>query len=101
MESKNCTNKESNSSEENLYNLKRDYFEEINCIDHTFNSLDRSRFIKAEYERALSISDENDFQLHFKSPPNFCFVKKLFFEGNIYMENKFRYRDFRNLDLEI
>ena len=76
---KNCTSKKSNSSERNLYNPKRDHFEEVNCIDHTLNSLQRSTFIKAEYKTALSIPDENDFQLHLKSPPNFCFVKKLFF----------------------
>ena len=31
-----------------------------------------------DYEEALSISDDNDFQIHYKRLPNSCFVNKNF-----------------------
>ena len=34
-----------------------------------------------DYYKALSISDDNDFQIHFKRPPNSCFVNNYFDEG--------------------
>ena len=36
---------------------------------------------KHVYEEALSISDGNDFQIHYKRPPNSCFVNNYFSVG--------------------
>ena len=36
---------------------------------------------KVEYEAALSISEDKDFQLHLKRPPNSCFVNNYFSDG--------------------
>lgn len=62
--------------QKNLYDPARDDFEEVSCIEHTLILLQIS---KSEYEAALSISDDDDFQVHFKKPPNSCFVNNFFF----------------------
>ena len=36
---------------------------------------------KVEDEAALSISEDKDFQLHLKRPPNSCFVNSCFSDG--------------------
>ena len=34
-----------------------------------------------DYEEALSISEESDFQIHYRRAPNSCFVKNYFCDG--------------------
>ena len=34
-----------------------------------------------EYNRALSISEDNDYELHLIRPPNSCFVNNYFSDG--------------------
>lgn len=55
--------------------------------------------LKAEYYAALSISEENDFQLHLKRPPNSCFVNNYFskrlrsWEANLDIQKFSKYYD--------
>ena len=57
--------------------LKKD-FQELKTTDQ---NLDHLNINNNEYERALSISDEDSFQIHTKRPPNSCFVNGHFAEG--------------------
>ena len=34
-----------------------------------------------DYEKALSISDDSDFQIHYKRAPNSCFANNYFCDG--------------------
>ena len=62
---------ELNPSKINLYDPARDDFKVVSSIEYTLISLQIST---SECEVVLSISDDNDFQLHLKRPPNSCFV---------------------------
>ena len=53
----------------------RSDFQEVNSIEEKRNSLHIS---ETEYETPLSISDDNDFQVHLKRPPNLCFINNHF-----------------------
>ena len=59
-----------NPSKKNLLDSTKDGCEEINKIDEILASLEIS---KHDYKEALSISEDNDFQIHYKRPPNSCF----------------------------
>ena len=50
----------------------------VKSIDEILGLLEIS---KVEYEAALSIYEEKDFQLHLKRPPNSCFVNNYFSDG--------------------
>ena len=41
---------------------------------------------ETEYYDALSISPDNDFQIHLRCPPNSCFINNYFEEGLIVWE---------------
>ena len=43
--------------------------------------LQELKISELHYYEAISISDDNDFQIHFKRPPNSCFVNNYFDEG--------------------
>ena len=66
---------ELNPSKKNFYEKSRDDYEEIKSIDEILEFLEFSKF---DYEQSLSISDDQDFQLHYRRPPNSCFVKNYF-----------------------
>ena len=67
-----------NPSKKNLLDSTKDGCEEINKIDEILASLEIS---KHDYKEALSISEDNDFQIHYKRPPNSCFVNNYFCDG--------------------
>ena len=67
-----------NPSKKNLLDSTKDDCEEINKIDEILASLEIS---KHDYKEALSISEDNDFQIHYKWPPNSCFVNNYFCDG--------------------
>ena len=64
----------------NILKPQCDNFEGVPSIDNILLELDIS---KDDYYKALSISDDNDFQIHLKRPPNSCFVNNYFDEGSI------------------
>ena len=37
--------------------------------------------IENEYYESLSISSDNDFQIHFRRPSTSCFINNYFYEG--------------------
>ena len=75
---KNYIDNELNTSKKNfLDNTKEDY-EEFKSNDEILASLEIS---KHDYEEAPSISNNNDFQIHYKRSPNSCFVNNYFCDG--------------------
>ena len=75
---KNYIDHELNQSNKNFLESAKEYYEELKSIDEILASLEIS---KHDYEEALSISDRNDFQIHYKWPPNSCFVHNYFCDG--------------------
>ena len=69
---------ELNPSKNNFYNKSRDDYEETKSIDEILEFLEISKF---DYGQVLSISDEQDFQIHYRRPPNSCFVNNYFCDG--------------------
>ena len=69
---------ELNPSKKNFLNSTKEDYEELKSIDEILASLEIS---KHDYEEALSIFDDNDFQIHYKRPPNSCFVNNYFCDG--------------------
>ena len=67
-----------NPSKRKLCDPAKDDVEEISSIKDILISLQIST---TEYEAALSISDDNDFQVDLKKPPNFHFVNNYCSEG--------------------
>ena len=74
-EVKNYIDNELNPSKKNFLDSTKEDYEELKSIDEILASLEIS---KHDYEEALSISDDNDFQIHYKRPPNSCFVNNYF-----------------------
>ena len=70
-------NTELNLSKKN-YDSSSNHYEKVKSIDEILGLLEIS---KVEYEAALSISEDKDFQLHFKRPPKLCFVNNYFSNG--------------------
>ena len=67
-----------NPSKTNLYDSFRSDYENVKSTDEILASLEISR---AEYEVALSISEDKDFQAYLKESPNACFVNNYFSDG--------------------
>ena len=61
-----------------MYDSFRSDHENVKSIDEILASLEIWR---AEYEAALSISEDKDFQLYLKKSPNACFVNNYFSDG--------------------
>ena len=74
-EVKNYIDNELNPSKKNFLDSTEKDYEELKSIDKILASL---KISKHNYEEALSISDDNDFQIHYKRPPNSCFVNNYF-----------------------
>ena len=70
----------------NLFDNTRDDFKEVMLIDQILESL---KITRLEFEQALSISEDDSFQKHFKRETNSCFVNNylsdelIAWEGNI------------------
>ena len=75
---KNYIDNELNPSKKNFHDSTKEDYEELKPIDEILASLEIS---KHDYEEALSISDDNVFQIHYKGPPNSCFVNNYFCDG--------------------
>ena len=69
---------ELNPCKKNFFDHTKEDFEPCNSIREILNSLNIS---ENEYKTALSISDDKDFQIHIKRPPNSCFVNNYFRDG--------------------
>ena len=72
---KNYIDNELNPSRKNFLDSTKN--EELKSIDEILASLEIS---KHDYEEELSISEDNDFQIHYKRPPNSCFVNNYFYD---------------------
>ena len=64
-----------NPSKKNFLDSTKEDYEQLKSIDEILASL---QFSKRDCEEALSISDEGGFQIHYKRPPNSCFVNNYF-----------------------
>ena len=64
-----------NPSKKNFYDSSRSDHENVKSIDEILASLEISR---VEYEAALSISEDKDFQLYLRRSLNACFVNNYF-----------------------
>ena len=62
----------------NFYDKTRDDFEHVGSINCISNQLG---IFEEDYYNALSISDDNDFQVHLKRLPNSCFANNYFRTG--------------------
>ena len=62
----------------NILNPGKDNFEDI---PSTIDILQELEISECDYYNALSTSDDNDFQIYLKRPPNSCFVNNYFDEG--------------------
>ena len=67
--------------------------EEIKSIDEILEFLEISRF---DYEQALSISDNQDFQIHCRRPSNSCCVNNYFCDGLMASEANMNIRPVSN-----
>ena len=67
-----------NPSTKTFYDPSQDSYEPALSINEILSHL---KLTRAEYEDALSISDDNSFQIHTKRPPNSCFVNSYFADG--------------------
>ena len=72
---KEYTNMHFNSSTNNFYDSSQDLFQPTLSIEVMLSYLELT---KAEYEDALSVSDDDSFQIHTKQLPNSCFVNSCF-----------------------
>ncbi|XP_057316777.1 uncharacterized protein LOC130657796 [Hydractinia symbiolongicarpus] len=67
-----------NPKKKNILNPNQENFEITPTISEILDELD---IPESEYYNALSISNDNDFQLYLKRPPNSCFINNYFDEG--------------------
>ena len=74
----NYIDNELNPSEKNVLDSTKEDYEELKSIDQILASVGIS---KHDYEEPFSISDDNDFQIHYERPPNSCFVNNYFCDG--------------------
>ena len=77
---KHYTDTELNPASKNVIDNSKDDYEQIKFIDEILDDLD---IIKSEYENALTISDDDDFQIHLRRLPDSCFVNNYFADGLI------------------
>ena len=75
---KSYTEKKLNPSKTNLYDCFRKDYENVKSLGEILASL---TIPGAEYEAALSISEDKDFQLYLKRSQNTCFVNNYFSGG--------------------
>ena len=75
---KNYIDNEWDPSKKNFLDSIKEDYEELKSADEILASLEVS---KHDYEDALSISDDNHFQIHHKRSPNSCFVNNYFCVG--------------------
>ena len=67
-----------NPSTKNFHDPSQDSYETALPIDKILSHLELTR---AEYEDALSISDDSNFQINTNLPPNSCFENSYFTDG--------------------
>ena len=67
-----------NSSKKNFLDKTKDDYVELKSIEEILSLLEIS---SKDYEEALTISDDSDFQIHYKRAPNSCFVNNHFCDG--------------------
>ena len=70
----------------NFFDSSKDDYEQATDILDILRELDIS---KNEYYEGLSISSDDDFQIHFKRLPSSCFVNNYFDEGLLAWQAKF------------
>ena len=75
---KNYIDNELNASKKTFLDITKEGYEELKSIDEIIASLE---VLKHDYEEKLLISNENDFQIHYKRPPNSCFENNYFCDG--------------------
>ena len=68
---------ELNPNNINFLDPTKSKFKELKSISEILNELELT---ESEYYEALSISSDKDFQIHFKRPPNSCFINNYFDE---------------------
>ena len=69
---------ELNPSKKNFYDSTRSDYEVVKTIEEILSLLE---ILKEDYQAALSISEDSDYQLYLKIPPNSCFVNNYFTMG--------------------
>ena len=69
---------ELNPNKVNFLDQTKSDFKVLKNISEILNELELT---ESEYYEALSISSDNDFQIHFRHPPNSCFINNYFYEG--------------------
>ena len=67
-----------NPEKVNIIDPRKDNFQEPPSIIEILNQLD---ILEDDYYKALSISKDDDFELHLKREPNSCFVNNYFDDG--------------------
>ena len=67
-----------NPRKQNILDPRREYFVEMPNISEILQQLN---ITPEDYYNALSISSDNDFQMHLKCQPNECFINNYFAEG--------------------
>ena len=77
-----------NPAKVNFFDRSRDDFVDVKSISEILCELDIDEL---EYEAALAVSDDNDFQLYLKRPTNSCFVNNYFDAGLLAWEASNRY----------
>ena len=75
---KNHIDNELNTSKRNFLKITKEDYEELKSIGKILAYLEIS---KHDYEETFPVSDDNDFQMHYKRPPNSCFVNNYFCDG--------------------
>ena len=75
---KDYINNELNTSKKNFLDKTKDHYVELKSIEEILSLLEIS---SKGYKEALSISDDSDFQIHYKRAPNSCFVNNYFCDG--------------------
>lgn len=67
-------NENLNSAKRNFTDCHAENFIPVPSVDEILCELD---ILKTDYEYALSISDDDDFHIYLKRPPNSCFVNTI------------------------
>ena len=75
---KNYIDNELNPSKKNFLDKTKDDYVELKSVEEILSLLEIS---SKDYEETLSISDDSDFQIHYKRTPNSCFVNNYFCDG--------------------
>ena len=62
----------------NIIDLSRENYVNVPSISEILQEL---KILELDYYEALSISSDDDFQIHLKREPNACFINSYFVEG--------------------